>query len=300
MIPLIMKNTRINVRSNFRQKRVARERKFEENGSLMPLELGRVMYIPGRKLMGLCVIAKNKPGVLAKISSLMAKAGFNILYVVTNTTPHKISDVATVVLYLDLGKNFDKLDVVVERLKALSVVKDVKTFKPELGCLLADRYHFPLTINGMRAVLMAMPVLEGLIAITQKHEALKAILWHQGVEVGRRVVKSFKELYGIKSYHEFIRILQARAMSLGWFRIHVVHEDPLERKFVLRLYNNWECEIIRSWGPKEKPQSMFIRGILSGMYQEVFNEPFNVIETKCIALGDPYCEFYITQTKSIQ
>jgi len=295
-----MKNTRTNTKTvpKHSERYLTYEGKFEENDLLMPLELGRVMYIPGRKLMGLCIIAKNKPGVLAKITSIIADAGYNILYVVINTTPHKVSDTSTVVLYLDLGENFNKIDTVIEELRTLNVIKDVKVFKSELGCLLADKYHFPLMINGVRAVLMALPVLEGLIAITQKHEALKAILWHQGVEVGRRVVKSFKELYDMRTYHEFIRILQAKTMSLGWCRIHVTYEDLQEHKFVLQLYNNWECEIIKSWGIRDKPQSMFIRGMLAGMFQEVFNERFNVIETKCITMGEPYCEFYISRTKT--
>ena len=297
---IIMKNMRTTTKTDpkHNERYLTYEREFEENDSLKPLELGRVMYIPGRKLIGLYIIAENKPGVLAKITSIIADAGFNILYVVTNTTPHKVSDTTTIVLYLDLGENVNKIDTVIRELRALNVIKDIKVFKSELGCLLVDRYHFPLMINGIRAVLMALPVLEGLIAIAQKYEALKAILWHQGVEVGRRVVKSFKELYGMRTYHEFIKILQAKTMSLGWCRIHVAYEHLQEHKFVLRLYNNWECEIIKSWGIKDKPQSMFIRGILTGMFQEVFNERFNVIETKCIAMGEPYCEFYISRTKT--
>jgi len=59
-------------------------------------------------------------------------------------------------------------------------------------------------------------------------------------------------------------------------------------RIVLRLYDSFECEAFRC---SDRPASQFIRGHISGLISALLNSNIRVIETKCIAKGDDFCEF---------
>ena len=43
----------------------------------------------------------------------------------------------------------------------------------------------------------------------------------------------------------------------------------------------------------DKPMRHFIRSHLTGLIKGLFDRKINLVETKCIAMGGPYCEFHI-------
>ena len=58
----------------------------------------------------------------------------------------------------------------------------------------------------------------------------------------------------------------------------------------IRIYDSFECELgLESGGP----YSHLIRGMLAGVLTVIFNRRMRAEERKCIASGDPYCEFTI-------
>ena len=59
----------------------------------------------------------------------------------------------------------------------------------------------------------------------------------------------------------------------------------------LKVYNLFESITVK--GKKKKPNCRFIRGYLNGIYSRYFNKEVEVIETMCIAKGDPYCRFIV-------
>ncbi len=65
----------------------------------------------------------------------------------------------------------------------------------------------------------------------------------------------------------------------------------LKLRFSLKVYNLFESITVK--GKKKKPNCRFIRGYLNGIYSRYFNKEVEVIETMCIAKGDPYCRFIV-------
>lgn len=43
-----------------------------------------------------------------------------------------------------------------------------------------------------------------------------------------------------------------------------------------------------------KPSCHFTRGLVSGACQHLLGRPTACEETKCVALGDPYCQFEVS------
>ena len=61
---------------------------------------------------------------------------------------------------------------------------------------------------------------------------------------------------------------------------------------IVKVWNNIECSLGKKKNVK-KPFSHWLRGLLAGFGTRFFGKKVSVIETKCIAKGDPYCEFVI-------
>ncbi len=258
----------------------------------IPLDIGRIASLPGRKLLGLFLEVENKPGVLAKISRVIADMHINILHVTITTPVREVKPTVPVLMFVDITNSIASVEDIVESLSSLDVVRKIQVSKPIWDGVLADEYHFPIVVDEVRAIIMTLPVLEGLIAVIQRHEGLRALLWYQGLEVGIRVTKMYRTLYGVKTLRDLLKLFQVRALSMGWARLEIVRVDEVTGIVVLRMYDNWECSIIKSWGPRDKPQNTFIRGLIAGILKEFYGVDYEVIETKCIAKGDPYCEFH--------
>ncbi|MGC9095533.1 MAG: V4R domain-containing protein, partial [Candidatus Bathyarchaeia archaeon] len=58
------------------------------------------------------------------------------------------------------------------------------------------------------------------------------------------------------------------------------------------LQENFECDLARGQG---KAYSQFYRGAIAGIFTQYFKTEMKAGEAKCIAKGDPYCQFEIKQ-----
>ncbi len=80
-------------------------------------------------------------------------------------------------------------------------------------------------------------------------------------------------------------------LAWGLGRMEVVEASATPPQVVMRVYDCFECEL--GIGAR-KPFSNFIRGILAALIAQLFNGRMEAKELKCVAKGDPYCEFKIT------
>ena len=65
----------------------------------------------------------------------------------------------------------------------------------------------------------------------------------------------------------------------------------MDNKIIIRHNKLWECEIQK--GLVDKPASYLLRGILTGFFESLLRKKVLVNETRCVAVGDPYCQFEI-------
>ncbi|MBO3800342.1 MAG: 4-vinyl reductase [Candidatus Brockarchaeota archaeon] len=174
-------------------------------------------------------------------------------------------------------------------------MKDVENIRvfDHMGGFDVDTYHFPLTVGNTRIVIFSPPILEGLVKGFRNSfgkSIVQAILWNQGKEAGKITAKMYKEDFGISKARDALEMLKARALMFGWTYMELLTFNEVKRKAVIRLLENWECDIFKG---SNEPQNHFMRGILAGFFECLFGRVFNVTEVKCIAKGDPYCEFIV-------
>jgi len=117
-----------------------------------------------------------------------------------------------------------------------------------------------------------------------------AIMYHMGFEAGRAMAIRLKGHFRTNESTLRYMLLYLESLGHGMFSIEEYDEC---RGCRIIAYNLLECIDVKS----DKPNSQLCRGILAGALSALWNKDIEVIETKCIAMGDPYCEFIIRPKK---
>ena len=145
---------------------------------------------------------------------------------------------------------------------------------------------FSRTISDDRAIIFCRGVYEALLkGMREKFgSAGEAILYYEGFQIGYETCKNY---VSIEHLIEDIKFLHR---IMGWATIQEMRIDLEKKRAKIRVSRNFECELYRR---SNKPYSYFYRGILAGLFSRIFKEEIRARETKCIAKGDPYCEFEI-------
>jgi len=154
----------------------------------------------------------------------------------------------------------------------------------------------PIEFHGMRVVMIGKPILKALVEDVKKwfgEDSGSSFLWHLGHHGGVGVAKEIERSYGFRRIENYFATLRIRGITLGWFVIDSIEiiEGTDVIKIILRMSDNWECKLAGK--NADKPQSHFVRGVLSGFTSYILKKEVIAKEVKCIAMGDPYCEFLI-------
>jgi len=106
--------------------------------------------------------------------------------------------------------------------------------------------------------------------------------------------KELNKHFNFKTGGEFITWLINIAGLSGWGESKLVRLNDSSSEGVLQTKN---CPVGTSLKGKVKyPVEHIWRGLLAGGASAVYNKPIDVVETKCVALGDRYCEFVFKPT----
>jgi len=114
-------------------------------------------------------------------------------------------------------------------------------------------------------------------------------LYHMGRTVGENVFLNHQKIAKSHSYKKIAKVAETMAFIMGWGRVSI-YINKKKKKARVIIFDNFECELFRG---SYKPQSYFMKGVISGWFSKLFESEVIVNETKCIAMGDDYCEFKV-------
>ena len=247
------------------------------------------VHAPGRRVAELIVVVENVPGALARVSGLMAEMGINIL---TNLGMAKAFEREAVwSSFIDLTDTGLEVEDVVERLRKLDVVLDVK-YSEEVGELLVDTLHFPVMLDRDRHVLLRVETFGKafgrLFDIFGSGAA--TIIYQMGRESGMSKAEKVMRECGLKGI-DALRVILKERVAKGWCIPEIEVFDEKKNEAVIKVYELFECLPFK--GKLKEPRSHFFRGYLEGAFKALFKTEYTAIETECLAKGDPYCRFMI-------
>ena len=115
--------------------------------------------------------------------------------------------------------------------------------------------------------------------------ASEIVLSSMGIPCGRR---SCRRLIEKGKGADVLEQLKKLKSAENWGEFTFLDVDRSNRTGKVWVRNSFETRAQRS---SNKPICHFLRGYLEGFLSELFNLPITVVEKKCRAAGDEYCEF---------
>ena len=251
------------------------------------------IYAPKRQITQLALEILNVPGTLAAVASEMARMKANILSGLIWAEPDR--ETATWIFFVDLTETGLEPEEFARRLEGLKEVRAARVVERRFGDLLVDAVSFPTTFLGRRMVLLDVCSVGAMLDWIDRTFGTggHVILFDMGKEAGTIVTRVLKERYGL-SGRQLLEAFLALCTSMGWFRYEIVSLSPEGSESTVRLYDSYECSYLtQQTGPSGRPRSHLVRGVLAGVFEVAFGREVVVREVKCVAKGDPYCEFVV-------
>ncbi|MGQ9640588.1 MAG: V4R domain-containing protein [Candidatus Bathycorpusculaceae bacterium] len=264
-------------------------------GYFKPLNIGRIMiFNENRRIYGVVIESTIGKGVLRKLSELAENLDITIRYI--QYSMEKIDNpTVTAIAFLDFSQSKTSPEEAMKILKTQKFVKNAQIINASSNGMIYDSYFFPITLEGERVVIFRRSVYEALLNGIRKKfgSAGEAMLYYQGFSIGFEIYDEYVKIAKSEEPGDLIEIAKAVNMTLGWGIADKVKVDVKKGAAMLRIYHNFECELGKNNG---RPYSQFYRGAIAGIFTRFFGKDVKITETKCIAKGDPYCEFIVKMT----
>lgn len=252
------------------------------------IESPRAVLCEDKELYFFAVELKNEPGALAQVLSVLASYGLNIVSIYTTETGRGQKDFMEVNIIADFTQKPFSAEQVKHSIELLTAVKKVILISKQLPNMIVDEIHYPTKLMGERIIIYREYSYTALIHGIRRQlgTAGEALLYHIGYNIGKgsgqRLKKFIGERYELAEKHLKYWMLLHSAAYISEFQV-----DVDNKKVRIKVDDNYEC---RSGMNAGKPFSHLFRGNLAGILNELFGIE-TLVETKCIAAGDPYCEF---------
>lgn len=233
---------------------------------------------------------RDSPGALSQAAKVLADAQINIK---TGAIfhPNEYSEEGFLTCFIDVNKAKESIKEVEEKLQKLKVVKNVKFIRPRPAPF--DSFHFPVLHGDSRATIMPLEVfgaLWGGLEHILKPSGLSAVLYSAGKRVGEETIKHLIEMYNFEGRELFLALLQAN-QATGWGIGEISNLDFHHSVADIVVYDCFEAV---AWQNKKSIESCnWTRGYFAGSMSTIFHNIVEAVETKCLASGDPYCEFKV-------
>lgn len=259
----------------------------------LPLDIGRFMYMPNRKVYCFVIRSKNMANTLHEMTELVEKTGAVILYGL-HWKPYIDADDTGTSAFIDFTDASVQPEEVAERIRKLDYVDSVKVIPPNEKGFVADNCSFPLRVDGDRAIVLRESLYKSfLVDIRERFGTGGSVfLYYVGYDLGLKAISSHMKFTHSFDTETLIHTAKTFTACMGWAIGEVPVLDMQKKTAVVRLYKSFECELAKNQSG-DKPFSQFFRGVIAGVFTKIFDKPITIEETKCIAKGDAYCEFHI-------
>ncbi len=241
-------------------------------------EIGFNIALAGENLAILHLTVENT-GVLTRVLRELRKRDVQILNLLVDGSD---KPPARCILVLRSSKQFLDLKEVMERIPGVTAVELIPlVHRPAQPPVVAKTITIPLAM--VKGLLKEFRRVLG-------EDAASTILWYQGFSAGGSIYEWFKSVFKFAREREILELAGTLAGLCGWGLVEVVEIDEGACKARIRLYNSFECSLFLGEG---KRASHFFRGLVAGFLTGYFGVKVRAVEVKCIAAGDPYCEFKV-------
>lgn len=233
----------------------------------------------------------NVPGVLSRVAGVLGKYNVNILSGVLYGPSD--SKVAIWIFSADFTNSKAPPKVVLKEIEKLDIVLSCEYGTRRIGRMLFPPFFVELNLLDRGVIIQRKVWLHEVnrIILEEFGSGAEALFFHIGFRAGYRIVDYWSKASGLKG-EDLVTLVLEVVKGLNWISDYEVELNLKKTKGVLRVWDLMDCLPFRD--RENKPTSHYFRGIISGYISRVLGRRIVVLETKCIAKGDPYCEFKIS------
>ena len=234
------------------------------------------------------VETKNVTGIMAKISSILGRANMSIL-----NGFHGLYDGGERwhwVFAVDPSEASVSVEEVAEEIKALEDVLNVSYGVRRVAGMVLPPFAIDLRMRRLKAYVFDENAISMFLkSLWERWGSAGAVfLYHTGRWAGRTMASAWAVRFGVTELKDLLSLMAAMYQLSGLVRDYEMSVGVNEA--IVRLYEYFECSCLRG---ADKPSGYLMRGILTGMFEECMGVEASVIEERCVAAGDPYCEFRV-------
>jgi len=255
-------------------------------------EIVTMLYKHDHRLFQLAFKAQLADGPLRKLWEVLNPLGIRII---NATVSSNDGLTGTWNVFLDSENYAITGEALKPRLDAMKNVRELRMAGGEE--FVVDELFYPIVMSttGARVMLMTKESFQSMLAAMDQMlgSGASVIAFKEGAAQGSRYALGLRSIIrgDIRRFIGELAKLYA-ATGVGIADFVVMDLDNLN--FVVRIADSIECQ-----GKKtEKHNSQWIRGHLSGAASSALDAQMECKETKCVAVGDPYCEFNLSKSES--
>jgi predicted hydrocarbon binding protein len=244
---------------------------------------------PGERLYEACVLLKDVPGALAKITKVFADAQVNIKAESSFYVPG-YEDVCFWAAFFDVSSSTQDVGQLKQTLLNLDVVEDVKVEEPKPAPF--ETIHYPVLHANTRAFIITAGEFLALMDRLEKiltPSGVTALHYDAGKNIGEHTALELKENYKLDK-EELIQAFAQAQKATGWGIMDFQDVDFKQLSGRIIVKDGFEAY---SWGKKNYKVCNWTRGMIAGFMSAIFGKPVEANEVKCLANGDEHCEFVI-------
>jgi predicted hydrocarbon binding protein len=260
--------------------------------TMEPKEIVTMLYKPNHRLFQLAFKAEMTSAPLATLCEALADLDIRILNASVSTPDGRTGSWD---VFVDCPNYSLTAEVVWAKLKAESSLREFRMSAGEE--LVVEELFFPLRLSGLgsRVMLITQDSFQRMLA------AMGQMLGTGGSVVAYQEGQALGSIYagGLRALikgdiRRFLGQLAKLYGATGVGRCEFVEMNFDLMHFVVQVRDSIECQGKSS----AKPNSQWIRGHLTGGATVTLDTPMQCEETRCVAMGDPYCEFHISKSEA--
>ncbi|MEM3542077.1 MAG: hypothetical protein QXZ54_03005 [Candidatus Methanomethylicia archaeon] len=230
--------------------------------------------------------AYYKVGILHDLSENFYVHGINILGVYSTQYPDQYGYIT---FFVDVTQVAEKvLDEVSKSLRGIDGVVDVMVYVSPVEGVAVDPKTMPLAM-GSRAIILMKHSFKCIVEEFHKRRwwlLLNAL----GKEIGKAGFRDHERFVG-RDIDKLFKMAEIRFSVSGFGFWETVKADVDSGEFIIRVHHSIECDI--GLEIDGYTGSHFVRGVIEGWLMELMGKSdVTGFEAKCLARGDPYCEFH--------
>jgi predicted hydrocarbon binding protein len=255
-----------------------------------PKEVVTMLYKHDHRLFQLAFEAEIVDSPLRRLWEALNPLGIRILNATVST---REGDSGVWSVFLDSENYAITQEALRRRLEAMTVIRDLRIAGGDE--FMVDELFYPIVMSttGARVILMTKESFQSMLAAMDLMfgSGASVIAFKEGAAQGSRYALGLRSIIrgDIRRFiGELAKLYAATGVGIAEF----VSMNFDDFHFVVRIADSVECQGRES----EKHASQWRRGHLSGAASSALDAQMECKETRCVAVGDPYCEFELSKS----